>query len=103
MTTYKTKMTCKEMTESYFNSLLKYAGKKRLNKLMSIYLSNEGISAETLVYLYESSTNDCWEMTTFHDRITNKGFQRYSQNAIELFCQLVIDVVEGAKEFNLIK
>ncbi len=103
MRVYKTKMINKEMTESYFNSLIKYAGQKRVQKLSAIYLNNEGISGNELMFLYEQSIKDCFEMSTFYDRITNKGFQRYSINAIEQFCQLVIDVIQGAKEYKLIK
>tara|TARA_Y100000592_G_C5472397_1_gene320286 strand:+ start:2006 stop:2317 length:312 start_codon:yes stop_codon:yes gene_type:complete len=86
----------------HFNKLIKYAGKKRVNKLISIYIQNNNITAAKMISIYEKNSTDFWEMDTFFERITNNGFQRYNSNAVVFFAQEIINVVRSAKKLNLI-
>lgn len=85
------------------NKLIDLAGKKRIQKLMSIWMNDNNIKVRSMIVKYERSKFDCFEMSKFHDRITNKGFQRHSTDAIDNFCSLLIDVLNSAKKLNLIK
>ena len=92
-----------QQVNAKFNELVKYAGKKRIQQLMSIWANDNEIKPVSMMVKYRKFQSDCWEMTTFYDRITNKGFHRYDTEAIEKFCSLLIDVCNSAKKLNLIK
>lgn len=74
--------------------LVDLAGINRFKKIMSVLDLNKSVEQNIYVYTVKS---DCFEMSKFHDRITNKGYQRYSQDAIEFFFN---DLIEVVKKFN---
>jgi len=87
----------KEMTLTYLNKLVEYAGKRRFQKIFSLQIENKEKEASMLLYKYNKITFDCFEMSTFDDRLRNKGFQRNSSNAVELYMKQFIEVIENAK------
>jgi hypothetical protein len=92
----------KIQTEGQMIRLVEWSGKRRFARIFKIYDSNPGIDAARLQYLYFDSIWDCFEPTVFSDRLQNKGFQRNSWNATELFMERFIEVMTNAKKHNLI-
>lgn len=84
----------------YFYNLV---GKKRFQLLGYLILNNPQDTSNQIYSKYQKLSNDCFEMTIFYDRITNKGFMRYSSNAIEQCIEQMSEIFINAKKQNLIK
>ena len=89
----------KNRLEYFFNLV----GKKRFQTLGYLILKNPDHSNNKIIADYQRLNSDCWEMTTFYDRITNKGFMRYSPNAIEELVAQLKETLINSKKLNLIK
>jgi len=93
----------KTYLKNKLNYFYKLIGKKRFQRLGYLILNNYEDSPKQIYSKYEKLCNDCWEMTTFYDRITNKGFMRYSRNAIEQCIEQLSEILINAKKQNIIK
>lgn len=93
----KQRIMNKEMTLTYLHKLIEYAGQRRFQKILKLQIENKESEASILLYKYNKITFDCFEMSTFDDRLRNKGFQRNSPNAVELYMKQFIEVIENAK------
>lgn len=93
----------KEATLEYLQRMIDLSGKKRFQKIFTIYMNLKDLTGSGLRYKYLCSVSDCWEASIFSDRLQNKGFQRYSNDVIDIYMDELINVLENSKNHGLIK
>ena len=95
----------KEVTLKRLAKLMDLAGKKRFQTIVSIHQTRTPKSGWTpveLEYEYFKINTEVYEAMVFTDRLHNRGFFRYSQNAIELYMEDLMNALNNAKNHNLI-
>ena len=93
----------KAQTKHEVEYLFNLSGKKRFLRILGLFVKNQDITYNELQTKYERLYADCWEMTTFYDRITNKGFRKYSPTAVQDYFKRFIETIKNAIKYNLIK
>lgn len=92
-----------ELTTQRLDRMMKLAGKRRFEKIMKVWWANpERMTGERLNYKYFYSVPDCWEPTTFSDRLQNNGYYRNSPNNLDYYFNELVELLAHARKINLI-
>ena len=75
--------------------LMNLAGVRRFKRIVTVLDHTKTVNHN--IARYRRSVADCWEMDKFYDRITHKGYNRYSQMAIEYYFE---DLMECLAQYN---
>tara|TARA_R100000951_G_C2653560_1_gene185308 strand:- start:19390 stop:19695 length:306 start_codon:yes stop_codon:yes gene_type:complete len=84
--------------EQRITYLADLVGIRRFNRILKVLDHNKTVYQNIMRYM--RLNNDCFEMTKFYDRITNKGFNRHSDKAIQYYYLDLLEVINQCKEFE---
>ncbi len=93
-----------DITRGRIVQLFNYAGKRRFDNIMSIYVDHPElrININKMIYLYDKKIHDPYERMKFSDRLSNKGFYRYSPDNVHKYFRDFIEVMTEAENLKLI-
>lgn len=84
--------------EQRIKYLADLVGVRRFNRILKALDYNKTVYQNIMRYM--RLNNDCFEMTKFYERITNKGYNRYSDRAIQYYYLDLLEVINQCKEFG---